>query len=43
MVLDHGIRAGMQIASARVVAEPGPGTKDIIEARRSKRGNCRPT
>lgn len=43
MVRDDSFRTGMQIASARVVAEPRPSTKNIIEARRSKRGNCRPT
>jgi hypothetical protein len=36
MLLDHRLRAGMQIASARIIAKPSPGTKDIIEARCSK-------
>ena len=40
--LDHGFRAGVQIARARVVAEPGPGFEHVFERRARKTSHVRP-
>ena len=40
--LDHGLRAGMQIAGARVIAKPRPGAQHIFEVGRRQRLDRRP-
>ncbi len=40
--LDHGAGAGMQIAGAGVIAEPGPGFEHIVERRRRQRAQIGP-
>ncbi len=37
VALDHGLGAGVQIACARVVAEPGPELEHVVERRRCQR------
>ena len=37
MLLGHRAGAGMQIAGARVIAEPGPDLEHVIERRRGQR------
>ena len=36
VLLDHGLGAGMQVAGARVVAEPGPELEHVVERRGGK-------
>ncbi len=38
----HRPRAGMQVAGARVVAEPGPEPQHVVERRRRQRADVRP-
>ena len=42
MPLGHGLRAGVQVARAGVVAEPGPGLEHVVERRRRERVDSRP-
>ena len=42
MPLDHRLRAGMQVAGARVIAEPGPCAQHVVERRRRQRVDRRP-
>ena len=37
VLLGHRLGAGMQIARARVIAEPGPGLQHVVERRRGQR------
>ena len=39
--LDHGLGAGMQVARARVIAEPGPQFEHVIERCRRERVHVR--
>ena len=38
----HRLRAGMQVARAGVIAEPGPGLEHVVERRRGQRVDIRP-
>ena len=37
VALDHGAGAGVQVAGAGVIAQPGPGLQDVAERRRRQR------
>ena len=38
----HGLRAGVQVSRAGVIAEPGPGLEHVVERRRRQRLHIRP-
>ena len=40
--LDHGAGAGVQVAGAGVIAEPGPGLEHVVERRRRERPHVAP-
>ena len=42
MTLDHGAGAGMQIAGAGVIAEPGPGFQHLLDRGRRQRAHVAP-
>src|SRR5262245_14781733 len=42
MALDHGLGAGVEMARARVIAEPGPELEYVLERRRRERAHARP-
>ncbi len=42
MSFRHGARTSMQVAGARVVAEPGPGRQHVVDRRGGERRDGRP-